>query len=86
MDEVARCPHCGAIIGGTAAAIDALYREVSRIQDLAQRQQPAPQDATQDATEAFEAAKAREAELLGEIRLLRETVARLRGSGRVSGT
>jgi predicted nucleic acid-binding Zn-ribbon protein len=82
MDEVARCPHCGAIKGGTAAAIDALYREVSRIQDLAQRQQPAPQDAT----EAFEAAKAREAELLGEIRLLRETVARLRGSGRVSGT
>jgi hypothetical protein len=76
MDEVARCPHCGAVKGGTAAAIDALYREVSRIKDLAQRQRSAPQDATGDA------ARAREAELLHEIRLLRETVARLRGSSR----
>jgi len=80
MDEVARCPHCGAIKGGTAAAIDALYREVSRIKDLAQRQRTAPRDVT----EALDAAKAREAELLDEIRLLRETVARLRGSGRVT--
>jgi hypothetical protein len=76
MDEVARCPHCGAVKGGTTAAIDALYREVSRIKDLAQRQRPAPQDVTGDA------AMAREAELLREIRLLRETVARLRGSRR----
>jgi hypothetical protein len=74
MDEVARCPHCGAVKGGTAAAIDALYREVSRIKDLAERRQRASQDVTDDA------AKAREAELLREIRLLRETVARLRGS------
>lgn len=80
MDEVARCPHCGAIKGGTAAAIDALYREVSRIKDLAQRQRPAPRDLTDDA------AKAREAELIREIRLLRETVARLRGSSRVTST
>lgn len=82
MDEVARCPHCGAIKGGTDAAIDALYHEVSRIKDLAERQQPAPQDVT----EALDAAKARETELLREIRLLRETVARLRGSSRVTGT
>jgi len=80
MDEVARCPHCGAIKGGTAAAIDALYREVSRIKDLAERRQQASQDVTDDAAEA------REAELLREIRLLRETVARLRGSSRVTGT
>jgi predicted nucleic acid-binding Zn-ribbon protein len=80
MDEVARCPHCGAIKGGTAAAIDALYREVSRIKDLAERRQAASQDVTD------EAAKAREAELLREIRLLRETVARLRGSSRVTST
>jgi predicted nucleic acid-binding Zn-ribbon protein len=77
-EEVARCPHCGAIKGGTDAAIDALYREVSRIKELAERQRPAPKDIT----EALGAVKTREAELLGEIRLLRETVARLRGSGR----
>jgi hypothetical protein len=80
MDEVARCPHCGAIKGGTAAAIDALYHEVSRIKDLAERRRPTPQDVADDT------AKAREAELLREIRLLRETVARLRGSSRVTST
>jgi predicted nucleic acid-binding Zn-ribbon protein len=71
MDEVARCPHCGAINGGTAAAVDALYREVSRIKDLAL---------------ALDSAQAREAELLREIRLLRETVARLRGGTRVTSS
>jgi flagellar motility protein MotE (MotC chaperone) len=94
MDEVARCPHCGAIKGGTAAAIDALYREVSRIKDLAERRQPAAQDVTDDAAQdvtddaakALDASRAREAELLREIRLLRETVARLRGSSRVTST
>lgn len=60
-EEVARCPHCGAIQGGSAAALDALYREVARIGKLAEQ------------------ADAREAELRREIRLLRETVARLRG-------
>jgi hypothetical protein len=53
-----RCPHCGAIKGGAAGAIDALYHEVQRLTELA---------------------GAREAELLREIRLLQETVARLRG-------
>ncbi len=57
-EEVARCPHCGTIEGGTAAALDALYGEVARLRLLAER---------------------REAGLLREIRLLRETVARLRG-------
>lgn len=58
-EEVARCPHCGSVQGGTAAALDALYREVQRLTELA---------------------GTREAELLREIRLLQETVARLRGS------
>jgi len=53
-----RCPHCGAIKGGTAGALDALYQEVQRLTELA---------------------GTREAELLREIRLLQETVARLRG-------
>jgi hypothetical protein len=82
MDEVARCPHCGAIQGGTAAAIDALYREVAKIKDLAERRPPAPGEAA----EALAAAKAREAELLSEIRLLRETVARLRGGTGITNT
>jgi predicted nucleic acid-binding Zn-ribbon protein len=59
-DEVARCVHCGAIQGGSSAALDALYREVARLSQLAQD------------------AGAREADLRREIRLLQETVARLR--------
>jgi hypothetical protein len=57
-EEVARCPRCGTIRGGTVAALDALYGEVARLRLLAAE---------------------REAELLREIRLLQETVARLRG-------
>lgn len=65
-EEVARCPHCGSISGGTAAALDALYREVARLRRLAEEP-------------ALTEAAAHEADLLREIRLLRETVARLRG-------
>ncbi len=57
---VTRCPHCGAIQGGSSAALDALYQEVSRLGRLAQE------------------AGDREADLRREVRLLRETVARLR--------
>jgi predicted nucleic acid-binding Zn-ribbon protein len=60
-EEIARCPHCGAIEGGASAALDALYREVARLSQLAQE------------------AASREADLRREVRLLRETVARLRG-------
>ena len=70
-EEVARCPHCGSIRGGTAAALDALYGEVARLRRLAEG--PTVKEA--DVKEAA----AREADLLREIRLLRETVARLRG-------
>ena len=64
-EEAGRCPHCGSISGGTAAALDALYGEVARLRRLAER--------------PLKEAAAREADLLREIRLLRETVARLRG-------
>jgi hypothetical protein len=57
---VARCAHCGAIQGGSSAALDALYREVARLSQLARD------------------AGAREADLRREVRLLQETVARLR--------
>jgi hypothetical protein len=70
-EQVARCPHCGSIRGGTAAALDALYGEVARLRLLAEEpSQPSP---------ALEEAAAREADLRREIRLLQETVARLRG-------
>jgi hypothetical protein len=60
--DVTRCPRCGMIAGGTAAALGALYDEVARLRRIAEQE-----------------AAAREAELLREIRLLQETVARLRG-------
>jgi hypothetical protein len=82
MDEIARCPHCGAIKGGTTAAIDALYREVAKLKELAER----PGPPATDPAKSLAAPRAREAELLREIRLLRETVARLRGSQNVTGT
>ena len=59
-DEVPRCAHCGSIQGGSSAALDALYREVARLSQLAQE------------------AGDRERDLRREIRLLQETVARLR--------
>jgi len=57
---ITRCAHCGAIQGGSSAALDALYQEVARLSQLAQD------------------AGAREADLRREVRLLQETVARLR--------
>lgn len=70
-EEVARCPHCGSSSGGTAAALDALYGEVARLRRLA--------EGTVLTEAALTEAAAREADLLREIRLLQETVARLRG-------
>ncbi|MBV9380072.1 MAG: hypothetical protein JOY82_22270 [Streptosporangiaceae bacterium] len=83
MGASARCPYCGAVRGDDAAAgIDALFREVARIRALAERAQPARERA--QAPESREAesreAESREAALLREIAMLRETVARLRGS------
>jgi hypothetical protein len=77
-EEVPRCPRCGTIAGGTAAALDALYGEVARLRQIAERPR-ADQDADDDLALALKEAAAREAELLRQIRLLQETVARLRG-------
>lgn len=63
-EEVERCPQCGTIKGGTVAALDALYLEVARLRQLA---------------DALDDALAREVRMRREIRLLQETVARLRG-------
>src|SRR5262245_15543629 len=76
-EEVARCPHCGSIEGGVAAALDALYAEVARLRQLAER--PAPDEEQALMAAAVKEAAAREADLLREVRLLQETVARLRG-------
>jgi len=93
---VARCPSCGAALaqeadppvlpppaqGGTtprrppetaAQALDNLYREVMRLRQIAELTQAAPDGE-------------REARLLEEIWQLRVTVARLRGTSRVTGT
>jgi hypothetical protein len=80
--EVTRCPRCGMIAGGTAAALDALYGEVARLRQVAERplaDERAAERADENHALALQAAAAREAELLREIRLLQETVARLRG-------
>jgi hypothetical protein len=74
-EEITRCPHCGVIQGGAVVALDALYGEVVRLRQLAERPPPLP-----DEEHALKGASAREAALLREIRLLQETVARLRGS------
>lgn len=87
-EEVARCTHCGSIRGGTAAALDALRAEVERLTRLAEAlplappsPPPPPPSPGEDHTQlaALKEAAAREADLLREIRLLQETVARLRG-------
>jgi len=80
--EVTRCPRCGMIAGGTAAALDVLYGEVARLRQVAERplaDERAAERADENHALALQAAAAREAELLREIRLLQETVARLRG-------
>ncbi len=81
-EEVARCPHCGTVRGGTAAALDALYGEVAKLRQLAERPPSDQEAALKEAAlkeAAIKEAAAREADLLREVRLLRETIARLRG-------
>lgn len=77
-EEVARCPQCGTIKGGAPAALDALYGEVARLRQLAEW---LPRAARPDAEQerALHEARARETQMRREIRLLQETVARLRG-------
>jgi hypothetical protein len=62
------CPRCGAAGAGVPARIgplDALYHEVARIREIAERQ---------------EAEQETIAGLTREVQMLRETVARLRGT------
>jgi hypothetical protein len=88
--HIARCPSCGAVLaqepGSAAQAIDNLYREVTRLREIAElkevsdradqeRQRAAPEQPTQ-----------REQALQEEIRQLRATVARLRATSRVTST
>ena len=75
--QVARCPSCGAVLaqepGSAAQAIDNLYREVTRLREIAELNEIAGH-------------AEREAQLLEEIRQLRATVARLRATSRVTST
>jgi hypothetical protein len=62
------CPHCGAVGAGVPerlGPLDALYHEVARIRAIAERQE------TEQETIAG---------LTREVQMLRETVARLRGT------
>jgi hypothetical protein len=96
--QVARCPACGAILGsdpgaspsgGTAEvvaqAIDNLHREVARLSEIAERGEAAARDDREQRQALPRPAPEQEA-LREEIRQLRATVARLRGTTRVTGT
>jgi hypothetical protein len=84
MTELSHCPYCGC---PRESPLDSLYREVARIREIAERsgavgdsarlgpRVPEPREAEQSASSA-----ARIAELTREVRELRATVARLRGS------
>lgn len=64
------CPHCGAVRDGEPerrGPLDALWAEVARIREIAERQE------SEQETETIAA-------LTREVQMLRETVARLRGT------
>jgi hypothetical protein len=62
------CPHCGAVPQGAAEQpLAALYQEVARIREIAEQQHGSEQEII--------------ASLSREVQMLRETVARLRGTG-----
>jgi DNA repair exonuclease SbcCD ATPase subunit len=62
------CPYCGtARPDSERNPLDALYQEVARIREIAERQSPEQETI---------------ARLSREVRMLRETVARLRGTTR----
>jgi hypothetical protein len=62
------CPHCGAVPRGAAEQpLPALYQEVARIREIAEQQHGNEQEII--------------AGLTREVQMLRETVARLRGTG-----
>jgi hypothetical protein len=62
------CPHCGAVRGNAVdQPLAALYQEVARIREIAEQRQQ------ENAQETI-------ASLTREVQMLRETVARLRGT------
>lgn len=83
MTETTRCPYCGC---PSESPLDALYREVARIREIAGRGggdrsgPPAPRLAETREAEQSARTAARIAELTREVHELRATVARLRGS------
>lgn len=88
--QIARCPSCGAVLaqepGSAAQAIDNLYREVTRLTEIAELKQVADHADQEHQRAAQERPTPREHALQEEIRQLRATVARLRATSRVTGT
>jgi hypothetical protein len=88
--HVARCPGCGAVLaqepGSAAEAIDNLYREVTRLREIAELKEVSERADRERRQAAREPPTERELALQEEIRQLRATVARLRGTSRITGT
>jgi hypothetical protein len=83
------CPHCGAVRGAAPerrGPLEALYQEVARIREIAERQEadrrPDPREVERESAQSDRQAADREtiARLTREVQMLRETVARLRGT------
>lgn len=72
------CPRCGAVRGGVPEPrqpLEALYEEVARIREIAERQ-----DSERELAERQQAERETIARLTREVQMLRETVALLRGT------
>ncbi|HEX6470108.1 MAG TPA: hypothetical protein VF069_13505 [Streptosporangiaceae bacterium] len=90
------CPHCGAVRGAVPerrGPLEALYQEIARIREIAERQEtdrrPGPRDVEHDSARDPARDSGRDpgqsdretiARLTREVQMLRETVARLRGT------
>jgi hypothetical protein len=88
--HVARCPSCGAVLaqepGSAAEAIDNLYREVTRLREIAELKEVSERADREHGQAAQERPTQRELVLQEEIQQLRATVARLRATSRVTST
>jgi hypothetical protein len=90
LRHVARCPSCGAVLaqepGSAAQAIDNLYREVTRLREIAELKEVSERADREHQQVAQEPPSPREQALQEEIRQLRATVARLRATSRARTT
>jgi hypothetical protein len=88
--QIARCPSCGAVLaqepGSAAQAIDNLYREVTRLREMAELKEVSERADREHQQAAHERPTPGELALREEIRQLRATVARLRATARVTST